>query len=179
MDTQSPPDASAATLAARALDRAREAQARAEGESRSASPDLAPYWHARVAAARREAKILQEAVAALASQAEVPGTRPRVRPPLPDADGCDLRPDPLSARTLADLVDRLRAYRAWSGQPSLRQIADRVGRAVSHTTVHAVLNGGAVPGLSVVVAIIAGCGGSRKDQQDFATAWRRITMSQL
>ena len=55
MDTQFPPDTSAATLAACALDRAREAQAGAESESRSASPDLAPYWHARVPLAQLRA----------------------------------------------------------------------------------------------------------------------------
>jgi hypothetical protein len=182
MDTYSSPATSAATLAARALDRARAAQARAEDEHRSASPDLAPYWHARVAAAQREARILQEAVAALASQAEITADRTEGPRPIPDADGCDLRPDPFSARTLADLVDRLRSYRAWAGQPSLRQIADRaasVGQAVSHTTIHNVLSGGVPPGLSVLVAIIAGCGGNGKDQRDFATAWRRITMGHL
>ena len=182
VDTQLSSAESAATLAACALDRAREAQARAENEYRSASTALAPYWHARVAAAQREAGILQEAVAALADQAEIAVDRAEGPRPVPDADGCDLRPDPLSARTLADLVDRLRDYRAWAGQPSLRRIAGRagsVGQAVSHTTVHNVLSGGAAPGLPVVVAIIAGCGGNRKDQRDFATAWRRITMGHL
>jgi hypothetical protein len=181
MDTIQVPSAtgSPAALAACALSRAQEAHARAATEYQSASPDLAPHCHARLTAARREVKILQEAVMALAGQGGTDDGEAGAPRPLPDTDGFDLRPDPFTARTPADLVACLRAYRAWAGQPSLRQIADRSGHVVSHTTVHAVLSAGALPGMRITVAIVAGCGGSQTDQQDFTTAWRRIAMGQF
>ena len=42
---------------------------------------------------------------------------------IPDADGYDLCPDPLKARTPAELVDALRRYRIWAGEPSFRDMA--------------------------------------------------------
>ena len=99
--------------------------------------------------------------------------------PLPDADGFDLRPDPMQAKTPADLVRALRQYRLWAGEPPLRTIARRAGTGTGASTICAALNAKTLPRLETVTAIIAGCGGSEEDQRRFITAWRAIRLSQL
>jgi hypothetical protein len=91
-----------------------------------------------------------------------------------DIAGFDLKPDPLSAATPAQFVAALREYRAWSGNPSWRKMAERAGQAVVHSTMHAAMNGDALPKLDVVRAIIVGCNGSQDDMRAFVTAWRQI-----
>jgi hypothetical protein len=98
--------------------------------------------------------------------------------PLPDADGFDLRPDPLQAKTPADLVRALRQYRLWAGEPPLRTIARRAGIGTGASTICAALNAKTLPRLETVIAIITGCGGSEEDQRRFTTAWRAIRLSQ-
>lgn len=98
--------------------------------------------------------------------------------PTPDADGFDLRPDPLQAKTPADLVRALRQYRLWAGEPSLRTIARLAGTGTGASTICTALNAETLPRLETVTAIIAGCGGSGEDQRRFATAWRAIRLSQ-
>jgi hypothetical protein len=94
---------------------------------------------------------------------------------ISDADGFDLKPDPLAASTPAEFIEALRQYRAWSGNPSWRQMARQAGQAVVHSTMHAAMNGDTMPKFDVVKAIVAGCGGSDDDLRAFATAWRCIT----
>jgi hypothetical protein len=106
----------------------------------------------------------------------------QVRPvcqPIRDAAGYDLKPDPLTARTGAELVARLREYRVWSGEPPFRMMAEQARQKVAHSTIFAALNSDELPRLKVVTAIIAGCGGSIDDQQAFATAWRQIKSGKL
>jgi hypothetical protein len=91
-----------------------------------------------------------------------------------DASGIDLKPDPLTARTPAEYIVRLRQYKAWSGDPSWRKMASRAGQAVVHSTMHAAMNGTTLPRFEVVRAIITGCGGNDEDLRAFATAWRRL-----
>lgn len=91
-----------------------------------------------------------------------------------DARGFDLRPDPLSARSAAEFIAALWKYKAWSGDPSWRQMATAAGQAVVHSTMHAAMNGETLPKLDVVKAIIIGCGGGTEDLSAFATAWRRL-----
>lgn len=98
--------------------------------------------------------------------------------PPPDADGFDLRPDPLQATTPADLVRALRQYRLWAGEPPLRAIARRAGTGTGASTICTALNATTLPRLEIVTAIIAGCGGSAEDQRRFTTAWRVIRLSQ-
>jgi hypothetical protein len=98
--------------------------------------------------------------------------------PLPDADGFDLRPDPLQAKTPADLVRALRQYRLWAGEPSLRTVARRAGNGTGASTICTALNAATLPRLEIVTAIITGCGGSEQDQRRFTTAWRAIRLSQ-
>lgn len=94
--------------------------------------------------------------------------------PVPDASGIDLRPDPLAATTGAELVDALRRYRQWAGDPSFRAMAAQAGQQVAHTTMYSALAGTSLPKLRVVLAVVAGCGGGHDDQRAFASAWRQI-----
>jgi hypothetical protein len=105
---------------------------------------------------------------------------PAVAPgPVRDADGFNLKPDPLAAQTAAELVRALRQYRAWSGNTPFRQMAAQARQRVAHSTMCVALKSEELPGLKVVLAIVAGCGGSQSDQQKFATAWRRINDGSL
>ena len=91
-----------------------------------------------------------------------------------DAEGFDLRPNPIAATTAAEYIEALRQYKAWSGDPSWRAMAKRAGQTVVHSTMYAAMNGSTLPKLDVVKAIIVGCGGGEEDLSAFATAWRRI-----
>jgi hypothetical protein len=92
-----------------------------------------------------------------------------------DATGYDLKPDPLTAQTGAELVAALRKYREWAGRTPFRTMAARARWEVAHSTMCVALRSSELPPLKVVVAIVAGCGGGADDQQLFATAWRRIS----
>jgi hypothetical protein len=91
-----------------------------------------------------------------------------------DAPGFDLKPDPLAAASPADFIRTLWQYKAWSGDPSWRKMAEQAGQAVVHSTMYTAMNGDSLPKLEVVKAIIIGCGGGEDDLRSFATAWRRI-----
>jgi DNA-binding XRE family transcriptional regulator len=172
-----PPDVSVTALVSRALGTAQDAAALAKKEHQAATPDLDSHARAQLSAAQRDVEILQATLRALLDRRGMAGSAPRHPELLRDAEGFDLPPNPLAARTAADLVGCLRSYRAWSGQPSLRKMAAQAGNAISHATIHCALRGDGMPGLPAVIAIVAGCGGSMDDQQSFATAWRRITLA--
>jgi hypothetical protein len=91
-----------------------------------------------------------------------------------DANGFDLKPDPLAATTEAQFISALWDYKAWSGDPSWRAMAARAGQRVVHSTMYGAMHGSVLPKLDVVKAIISGCGGGEDDLRAFATAWRRI-----
>ncbi len=101
-------------------------------------------------------------------------TAPACGAPVRDAAGYTLKPDPLTARTSAELVAALRRYREWAGNTPFREMAARARWKVAHSTMCVTLKSDTLPPLKVVVAIVAGCGGTDDDQQAFATAWRRI-----
>ena len=96
-----------------------------------------------------------------------------------DADGFDLKPDPLTADTSAELIAVLRQYRAWSGNPPWRKMAQQASQAVVHSTMYTAMNSTALPKLDVLKAIVTGCGGSNDDLRAFTTAWRRIASGQI
>ena len=105
-------------------------------------------------------------------------TRPSA--PVADADGWEgLKPDPVTARTPAELVAAVRQYRQWSGEPSFRTMAARARQTVAHTTMFMALKNDGLPRLDVVLAIVAGCNGSEDDRRAFATAWRRIRLGRI
>ena len=57
-----------------------------------------------------------------------------------DTWGYNLKPNPLLASTSAEFVTALRRYRAWAGNISFRQMAERAHYAVAHSTMCVALN---------------------------------------
>jgi hypothetical protein len=99
---------------------------------------------------------------------------------ISDAAGLDFKPNLLTVTTPAEFVAALKQYRAWSGNPSLRTMAQRADQLVVHSTMHAAMNGETLPRLDVVKAIVIGCDGDGDDEdlRAFVTAWRRIATGQ-
>jgi len=151
--------------------------------------------------AQRARAIADGVVADLAERAQAPAptlAEPSPRPAQPggrraavaylrprrvidDADGYDLRPNPLSARTEAELMATLRRFRLWAGEPSYRQISQvaRKGRLkVGVSTLCTALNSDTLPSLAVMLAAVTGCGGDGEDQRRFATAWRTLRLAE-
>jgi hypothetical protein len=98
-----------------------------------------------------------------------------------DLPGFNLKPDPLQARRPADLIQALREYRIWAGDISLRAMASRSGHVASASAICVALSDAAVardelPRLSVLMAVIVGCGGDASDQAAWSTAWRLIRL---
>jgi hypothetical protein len=143
--------------------------------SRLGRPDI--LRHPKV---RRELQALLELVAMLLGPAEPGSGRHRVNTGQADAHTSDalthdLKPNPLAATNAAEFIDALWAYRAWSGEPSWRTMANRAHQVVVHSTIYAAMNGSTLPKLEVVRAIIIGCNGSQEDLQAFIAAWHRIS----
>lgn len=103
---------------------------------------------------------------------------PAAAPAVPDAPGFDLCPDPLTARSEADLVTVLSQFRVWAGEPSFREMERRCQHAAAAATMCVALGGSKLPSLRVVLAIVTSCGGTSEHQQAFATAWRRLRLAQ-
>jgi len=106
-------------------------------------------------------------------------TRPEPRPktakrPARDADGYQLKPDPLHVASAAELVDALIAWRVWAGDLSFRKMEERSGRRASAASICTALSKRKLPSLEVVMAVVEGCGGSAQDLGEWATGWRLI-----
>lgn len=114
-----------------------------------------------------------------AAARRMPGPRRVIGELVPDASGLNLKPDPLTASTSAELISALRRYRLWAGDPSLRVMAAESGQQVAHSTMYVALKRTSLPKLRVVLAIVAGCGGGQDDQRAFASAWRQIKSGNL
>jgi hypothetical protein len=97
---------------------------------------------------------------------------------ISEVPGDDLKPNPLTATTAEAFIEVLGQYRAWSGDPPYRVMAERAGQAVVYSTMYNAMTGNALPKLHVVRAIIIGCGGGEDDMRLFDSAWRRINMGQ-
>jgi hypothetical protein len=110
-----------------------------------------------------------------ATAAGTPARPPRA---VADAPGHDLCPDPLTARTAAELTAALRRYRIWAGEPSYREMARLCGGKIGASTLNTALRSDELPALPVVLAVITACGGSEEDQRGFATAWRELRLAQ-
>jgi hypothetical protein len=94
-----------------------------------------------------------------------------------DLRGHECKPNPLDARSFAELEEKLREYWHWAGRPGSRIIAVASGGAFSHATIAKLLsNKPGKPSLkqSYVCGLIRGCGGDEEEQQRWVTAWRRI-----
>jgi hypothetical protein len=97
-----------------------------------------------------------------------------------DSGPLDLRPDPLTARSVREFLECLARFRVYMGNRSVRQISECCGGTISSSTVGNVLRGDTLPDrLEVVNAIVFGCGGSNRDMADFQHAWRRLSMSRF
>jgi hypothetical protein len=110
-----------------------------------------------------------------AAQADPPFTPPAI----PDLRGHDQRPNPLRAETPARFVAAMRAYHAWAGNPSLREMERRCAKQISYSTFRTMLHSESIPAkLSSVEIFVRVLGGTAEDLQRWATAWRRIAMSE-
>jgi hypothetical protein len=96
---------------------------------------------------------------------------------IDDVAGFDLCPDPLQATNAAELMQILRQYRIWAGEPSLREMKRACGNAMGVSTISGLLNSSDLPPFRSLVAIVKGCGGDEDHQRAFATAWRRLRLS--
>lgn len=101
-------------------------------------------------------------------------------PVILDTPGQDLCPDPGNARTAAEFMATLRAYRTWAGEPSYRVmenvIRNQFPQRFAASTIHAALKSDELPALALVRAIITACGGTSTHEQKFTSAWRQLTM---
>ena len=98
-------------------------------------------------------------------------------PPLDDADGYNLRPDPLGAATVPDLMECVRQYHIWAGKRGLRVMARHIEQQLSPQTLSNLLKSDQLPGRGdQMQLLIEACGGNAEDQQRFVTAWRRFKM---
>jgi len=91
-----------------------------------------------------------------------------------DAGEDDLKPNPDTVTTAVEFIQVLWQYRAWSGDPPWRTMAERAGQIVVFSTMYNAMQGTVLPKLPVVRAIIIGCGGGEDDVHSFSNAWRRI-----
>jgi len=98
-------------------------------------------------------------------------------PPLADADGYNLRPNPLGAATVADLMECVRQYHIWAGNRGLRVMARHIEHQLSPQTLSTLLKSDQLPSRGDQMRLlIEACGGDAEDQQRFVTAWRRFKM---
>jgi hypothetical protein len=113
-----------------------------------------------------------------AAEAAVSGDQAFMAAPraLRDAEGYDLRPDPLAAQTPAGLMSALHQFRTWAGDPSFRTMSDRSNPRLSASTLCTALSRDVLPTLAVVQAVVTSCGGNEEDQRRFTTAWRRLRL---
>jgi hypothetical protein len=123
------------------------------------------------------ARLLHEEAARAFDEART--RRERLAPgPSQDAPGLRLRPDPGSVRTPAELIDALRQFRTWAGNPSFRDMARACNGRPAASTMCKVLAAGTLPvRFEVIDAIITACGGEEEDRERFWTAWRRLMMT--
>jgi hypothetical protein len=121
----------------------------------------------------------QELTEARAMQARLERLEVELRSrPVPPDIGTDLRPDPREARTPAELMEALRRFRQWSGNPPFRRIWRRADQRAAVSTMCTVLRSNTLPDrLDVIDAIVEGCGGTEEDRRRFATAWRELTLA--
>lgn len=173
-------DRAAAALEASGRDEDRLGLAVAQEKATRARRDAAGYRNTATKARMEYENLawMRDAVGALVKEVAAAAVT-KAPAPLLDAEGFDLRPDPLAARTPAELVAALRRYREWAGTPSFRQMAAMARQMVAHSTLCSALGSDQLPRLDVVVAVIAGCGGGEEEQRRYMTAWRRITLGQV
>ena len=98
----------------------------------------------------------------------------RAKPPPRDPPGTDLRPDPAHIHDTASLLEALREFREWAGDPAFRKMAAACGQLVTATSMHTALRDDRLPPLRTVEAVLRGCGATEEYEERFAEAWRRV-----
>ncbi|MGI5330933.1 hypothetical protein [Actinomadura nitritigenes] len=96
-----------------------------------------------------------------------------------DAPGYSLKPDPMTAQSMAELLTLLRRFWWWADKPGMRALADRSGQAFSKSTATKLIHvepGPQTPALSqkYVAGIIRGCGGDDTEISKWVTAFRLL-----
>lgn len=126
---------------------------------------------------QERARLLHEEAASAFSGSRAWRERAAPGSPAHDVPGCDLRPDPSGARNSAELIEALRQFRTWAGNPSYRDMARACNGRPAASTMCRVLGRGRLPArFEVIDAIIGACGGEEEDRERFASAWRRLVM---
>src|SRR5699024_7433988 len=93
-------------------------------------------------------------------------------PEVPDdLPGWGLEPDPLQAKTVAEFIAAMRAYRQWAGAPSYREMVHRVGTGSAAGFCEA-LKSDRLPKFALLNAFIVSLGGDGAVFQRWVTAWR-------
>jgi hypothetical protein len=105
-----------------------------------------------------------------------PAEPPPAPAAIPDLRGYEQRPDPLLAKTPAKFVEAMRAYNAWAGNLSYREMERRCEKQISHSTFRNMLTADALPKLSSLEIFVRVLGGTPADLQTWASAWRQIAM---
>lgn len=100
-----------------------------------------------------------------------------------DAPGHALKPDPMTAQNLPELLESLRKFWRWADKPGMRQLEERSGRVFSKSTVAKLIHGGSgsqTPPLSqkYVAGIIRGCGGDDNEVARWVTAFRLLDIAE-
>jgi hypothetical protein len=122
------------------------------------------------------ARLLHEEATRVFEEARAGRERPALGP-AQDAPGCRLRPDPTRVRTSAELIEALRQFRIWAGNPSYRDMARACNGRPAASTMCKVLTAGKLPvRFEVIDAFITACGGEEQDRERFWTAWRQLKM---
>lgn len=137
-------------------------------ESAKGKPAIADVPEDKAVAIKTEASTTEEVAV------EEP---PRTPAAIPDLRGYEQRPDPLLAKTPAKFVAAMRAYNAWAGNLSYREMERRCDKQISYSTFRNMLNTDALPKLSSVGIFVTVLGGSPEELQAWATAWRQIAMN--
>jgi hypothetical protein len=98
-----------------------------------------------------------------------------------DAPGYNLKPDPMTAQSLPELLMLLRRFWWWADEPGMRAVAERSGGAFSKSTVTKLIHGKTgghppIPPLSqkYIAGIIRGCGGDDSETARWVTAFRLL-----
>lgn len=106
-----------------------------------------------------------------------PSSASPLAPPLDDADGHDLRPDPLASTTPAELMKCARQFRIWAGNRGLRVMSLHIRHALSAQTLSILLRSDQLPRqMETMRLLIEACGGDVEYQKRFITAWRGFMM---
>jgi DNA-binding CsgD family transcriptional regulator/lambda repressor-like predicted transcriptional regulator len=106
--------------------------------------------------------------------AGVEGASPPPARPLPPVRSA--APDPTAATTPSEFIRQLRLLKAWSGEPSLRQLERQTGLPRSTLAQALDARHNRLPPLERVVTIVLACGIPAGTAECWKDSWRKIRM---